>query len=182
MSVVVDPAIVLLARTSLSLLFGVAAAHKLLHPRELLAALDAYDLASRRFNTAIARLLPLLEFAVAIGTWILPTRVYASLLAAALLTIYAAAIGINLARGRHDLDCGCTAFGRRSPIAGWMLARNAILTVLAVLAAAPVAPRTLTLTDALTVTGGLCVLTLIYLAVGGLLRTATSARRLELQS
>lgn len=182
MSIVVDPAIALLARTALSLLFVVAAAHKLLHLSQFVAVLEAYELSAPRFSSVLARLLPLFELAVAIGIWIVPTRVYTSLLAATLLLIYAAAIGINLARGRRDLDCGCTAFGRRSSIAGWMLARNAVLATTAVLASAPVTSRTLTLTDALTVGGGLCVLTLLYAAVDGLLTTATSARRVELQS
>jgi Methylamine utilisation protein MauE len=182
MSVVVDPAIVLLARASVSLLFAVAAVHKLLRPHQFVSALEAYELAGRRFNAVIARILPLLELAAAIGIWIVPSRPSASALAATLFVIYAAAIGINLTRGRRDLDCGCTAFGRRSPIAGWMLVRNSILAVVAVLASAPTMSRALTLTDALTVAGGLCVLTFIYLAADALLATATSVRRVEFQS
>jgi hypothetical protein len=172
MSFVVDPAIVLLAQACVSLLFGVAAAHKLLHRYQFVAALEAYELTSRRFNTAIARVVPVLELAAAIGIWIAPTRLSASLLAVTLLVIYAAAVAINLARGRRDLDCGCTAFGRRSPIAGWMVVRNSILAMAAVLVSAPVSSRTLTLTDALTVAGGLCVLTLLYMAVDALRTTA----------
>jgi hypothetical protein len=120
--------------------------------------------------------LPALELTVAMGLWLPSTRVAASLLGASLLAIYAAAIGINLGRGRRDIDCGCAFSGHgRSPIGWWMLARNAVLAAVALIAAAPIASRALTPIDALTVIGGLCVLTLLYMATDGL-------HRLELQS
>jgi len=169
-----DPAIVLLAKAALTLLFGAAAFHKLRASREFLGVVAAYRLTPEHLGRAIARLLPVLELAVAIGIWITPARVAASLLGAVLLAIYAAAIGINLARGRRDIDCGCTVSGR-SPIGWWMVARNAVLTGVALIAMAPIASRTLTPTDGLTVVGGLCVMTLLYIAADGL-------RRLELQS
>src|SRR5581483_3846048 len=103
-----DPAIVLLAKAALTLLFGAAAFHKLRDSREFVGVVAAYRLTSERLSTAIARLLPVLELAVAVGIWITAARVAAALLGAALLVIYAAAIGINLARGRRDIDCGCT--------------------------------------------------------------------------
>jgi hypothetical protein len=172
----IDPAVTLLAQASLTLLFLAAAIHKLRHPQEFVGVVAAYQLASERFSSAIARLLPALELAVAIGLWIPPTRMAASVLGAALLAIYAAAIGINLKRGRHGIDCGCAFAGRgRSVIGSWMLARNAILICVALIASAPVALRTLTPVDALTVIGGLCVLTLLYMAADGL-------RSMELQS
>jgi hypothetical protein len=181
MSFALDPAVVLLTQGSLSLLFAVGAIHKLTHRRQFLEALTSYQLTTPRFSVAMARMLPFLELLVATGIWLAVTRVIASQAAIALFAIYAAAIGINLARGRRHLDCGCTASGRRSPIAGWMLARHAILAAVAVLASAPITSRTLTLIDALTVAGGLCVLTLIYLAADGLLANAASARRVGFQ-
>jgi hypothetical protein len=171
-----DPAIVLLAKASLTLLFGAAALHKLKHPQEFGGVVAAYQLVTERISAAIARLLPALELAVAVGIWVTPTRLAAALTGASLLLIYAAAIGINLARGRDDIDCGCTMSGRgRSPIGSWMLARNAILLLVALLASLPVTSRALTPTDVLTVVGGLCVLTLLYMATDGL-------HRMELQS
>jgi hypothetical protein len=171
-----DPAIALLAKASLTLLFGAAALHKLRHPGEFARVLMAYQLMTERSSTVIARLLPVLELAVAVGIWVTPTRVAASLLGAALLAIYAAAIGINLARGRNDIDCGCTMSARgRDPIGSWMLARNAILVAVALIVAAPVTSRVLTPIDLLTVVGGVCVLALLYMATDGL-------HRLELQS
>ncbi|HVY81362.1 MAG TPA: MauE/DoxX family redox-associated membrane protein [Steroidobacteraceae bacterium] len=179
MSVVLDPAVVLLARASVSLLFVVAAAHKLLHLHQFTATLEAYELVGRRFSAALARVLPLLELAAAIGLWVGAARLFAMLLAVSLLLTYAAAIAINLARGRRDLDCGCTAFGRRSPIGAWMIGRNSILALCAALAAAPTTSRALALTDGLTVAGGLCVLTLIYVAADTLF---ASVARVEFQS
>ncbi|HEU4627967.1 MAG TPA: MauE/DoxX family redox-associated membrane protein [Steroidobacteraceae bacterium] len=179
MNIALDPAVVLMARASVSLLFAVAAAHKLLHPHQFTTTLEAYELVGHRYSAALARVLPLLELAAAIGLWVGATRLFAMLLAVSLLLIYATAIAINLARGRRDLDCGCTAFGRRSPIGAWMVARNSILALCAALAAVPPTSRALALTDALTVAGGLCVLTLIYVAADTLF---ASVARMEFQS
>lgn len=172
----IDPAITLLARASLTLLFLAAALHKLRHAQEFVGMVAAYELTRERSSTAIARLLPALELAVAAGLWITPTRVAASLLGAALFAIYAAAIAINLGRGRRDIDCGCAFSGRgRNPIGSWMLVRNAILIGFVLIASAPIVSRALTPMDALTVIGGLCVLTFLYMAADGL-------HSLELQS
>jgi hypothetical protein len=171
-----DPAIALLAKASLTLLFAAAAVHKMRHAQEFAGVVAAYQLSGERSSIVIARVLPVLELVVAIGIWAPPTRIAASLLGASLLAIYAAAIGINLGRGRRDIDCGCAFSGRgRSPIGWWMLARNAVLVSVALVPAAPIASRTLSPIDALTVLGGLCVLTLLYMATDGL-------HRLELQS
>jgi hypothetical protein len=172
----IDPALTLLARGSLTLLFLAAAIHKLRHSQEFVGVVAAYQLTGERSSAAIARLLPALELAVAAGLWITPTREAAAVLGGALLAIYAAAIAINLRRGRRDIDCGCAFSGRgRSPIGAWMLVRNAVLIGVVLLASAPIASRALTPVDALTVIGGLCVLTLLYMAADGL-------HSLELQS
>ena len=76
--------------------------------------------------------------------------------AAALLAAYGAAIGVNLARGRRHIDCGCVGPAARRPIGGWLVARNGVL------AAPSRSPgsragrraRPLVWVDALTVVGG----------------------------
>jgi hypothetical protein len=53
------------------------------------------------------------------------TRAGAAATAAALLLFYAAAIAVNLLRGRSDIDCGCGS--RPQPLSWWLLLRNMLL-------------------------------------------------------
>jgi hypothetical protein len=88
---------------------------------------------------------------------------------AALLLLYAAAIGVNLHRGRHDLSCGCGGPDERRPIAAWMLGRNLLLATLLGAAALPWATRALQGADFLTVAGGMGVAALLYMSADRLL-------------
>lgn len=96
-----------------------------------------------------------------------------------LLVAYSFAIGVNLARGRRDIDCGCSGPVGTSPRIGpWLLVRNAVLA-LAVLAllALPVSPRTLHWVDAVSLVGGVAVLALVWTAVHGLAAASAFTRR-----
>jgi hypothetical protein len=176
-SIAIDPVFGILATAALTLLFAVAAAGKLRDLARFTAVLDAYALVPAPFVGVAARALPALELAVAAGLVVPATRTAAAGVAAGLLLGYAAAIGINLRRGRRDLDCGCDGFGRRHPIAGWMPVRNALMAGLAVVAAAPRAPRALEAVDALTLSAGLVALVLIYRAADELLAQHAQARQ-----
>src|SRR5207247_2030674 len=111
----------------LALLFFVAAGHKLRDPRRFRATVAEYRLVPDRFAPPAAALLVAVE-AAAGGALLVPGARAAGLLAAAaLLVVYGAAIAINLARGRWDIDCGCTGPAVRRPISGWLVARNAVL-------------------------------------------------------
>jgi hypothetical protein len=159
------------------LLFAVAGAGKLRDRSRFAAVLDSYEILPAGLIGAASRTLPIVELAVAAGLAVPATRVAAATLAGVLLLGYAAGIAVNLARGRYDLDCGCEAFGRRHTIAGWMLVRNLLLAVLAVVAAAPRTARDLGLVDALTVLAGLLALVFTYLAADEVLARNAVARR-----
>ena len=101
----------------------------------------------------------------------------------ALLLSYAAGIGMNLARGRVDLDCGCAGFTDRRPIAAWMVWRNLLLSLLLASTLLPWSVRPLTGTDAVTIVGGVLAATVLYAALDRLLgqvmpRTAALRRGL----
>jgi hypothetical protein len=98
-----------------------------------------------------------------------PARRWAALAAAALLIVYAAGMSLNLARNRHDLDCGCAAAGRRRPIAAWMVWRNLLLALASMAAALPWIPRPLAGADFLTVAGAAAAGAALYAAVDRLL-------------
>jgi hypothetical protein len=77
------------------------------------------------------RLLP--DILVAPVAYVLPP-VEALLGAALLLAVFAAAMGINLLRGRRHIDCGCFQSALRQSLSWILVARNGALVLLLVLA------------------------------------------------
>ncbi len=106
---------------------------------------------------------------VAAGVLIPATRAPAAGLGIALLLAYAGAIGVNLRRGRTELDCGCGGADERRPIAAWMVVRNLVLAAGLAVLALPWQPRALAAADLLTVGGGCIVGALLYASLERLL-------------
>jgi len=96
------------------------------------------------------------------------TRSRGAMLAAVVLVVYAAALALNLRRGRNRIDCGCLGFGQADRIAWWMVARNLALTALALLAAFPVSSRALVALDGLTIGGSVALGAILYLTAARL--------------
>ena len=122
-------ALLLIGRLLLALVFAVAGVAKLAdRPGSRQAALDFGVPAA--LATPLAILLPLTELAVAAALIPTATAFWGALAALALLLLFVAGIGVNLARGRKP-DCHC--FGQlHSAPAGWKtLARNGVLAALA---------------------------------------------------
>lgn len=155
-----DPAFSLIVRCSLALLLATAAAHKLRDPREFHGIVLDYRLLPPRLAVRVARLLPWVELMLAVAVlagW------PAGLACAALVFVaYAAAMGVNLARGRAAIDCGCG--GAPQPLSVWLLVRNAVLAAMALLAALPAAERSLGGTDIFTVIAGTAAAAALYVA------------------
>lgn len=108
-----------LLSTVLAIIFLAGAVPKLCHPKGFILAVLEYRVLPTRLGWFYARLVPPLEFLLALlllsGTAVRSAAVVVSLL----LLSFIAAIGINLARGR-DLDCHCFGTTTRRPI-GWKL-------------------------------------------------------------
>lgn len=166
-----DRVLALLLAWALALLFASAAWHKLRDGAGFRAILSAYDLLPAALVPAASVLVPLAEAVLAAALLVDATRHAAALAGALLLAGYAVAIGINLRRGRRDLSCGCGRDGGQ-PIAGWMLARNAVLVVMALAAALPAPQRPLGWVDATTLLPGVAALALVYLCAEQLLLTS----------
>ncbi|WP_328799179.1 MauE/DoxX family redox-associated membrane protein, partial [Sandarakinorhabdus rubra] len=97
------------AAVAVALVFLVAGIDKLRH-RELLPGVIAnYRLLPPALVTPAAALLPLAELAVAAGllAGVWQPAAWAPLAAIALLLTFAAAMAINIGRGRRHIDCGC---------------------------------------------------------------------------
>lgn len=115
----------LIAALILAAAFGVAGAAKLADRAGARAALVAFGSPSWLAGM-LALALPLTELVIAVALLVPATRAEGATGALALLTVFTAAIAINVARGRAP-DCHC--FGRlHSAAAGWWtLARTAAL-------------------------------------------------------
>jgi len=178
-----DPAYSLLAALALALLFATSAYHKLRDLRRFEAILANYRLLPSRITAAAAPAFPLVEIGLATALVIPGTGGPASLAAAALLGVYSLAIGINLARGRRDIDCGCGGDAGQS-IGPGLLARNALLIAIAIGAAvpAPIGARDLSVFDVLTIAFGLATLALVWQAAGqihsNMISSSESERRM----
>jgi hypothetical protein len=117
----------------------------------------------------ISPLVPILELTVAATLLAGPVRTAAAAAGVALLFTYAVAIGINLARGRRDLNCGCGGPNDRRPIAAWMVWRNLILAALLGATLLPWGSRPMGAADALTIGAGTAVAALLYISLDSLL-------------
>jgi hypothetical protein len=167
----IDPVLGAIVCGCCTLLFALAGAHKLRARAEFAETLAGYRVLSARLVPRASLLVPTFECLIAVGLLIASARQTASLAGAALLTVYAGAMGMNLLRGRRQLDCGCLGprgGGRISPA---LVLRN-MLVALALAAAGDLRwrswPPVLWL-DAGTVLAAVCALALLYSAVNGLL-------------
>jgi hypothetical protein len=172
---VVDPAIDLTVRAALALLFLVAAAHKLRDRAVFRATFAEY----RILPEAISTLVPLAELVVAVLLLVPAASALGEIGAAALLLLYGAAVGVNLARGRRHIDCGCAGPHARRQIGAGIVVRNALLAAAALAALLPVFPRPLAWIDALTVSGAVLALAALYLATDRLMAHAPALARLR---
>ena len=164
-----DPAFGYLIIIGIALLFASAAAQKLRGPTHFAEIFAGYRLLPDTAARRLAWLIPCVELAVAGALLWEPSRGRAVIAGAAVLIAYAAGLGLNLLRGRLDLDCGCGAAQDRRTLSAWMVWRNLLLASVLGLAALPWSPRACGLTDLLTVMAGLMACAALYAAIDRLL-------------
>jgi len=177
MTPALDPALHALARLLLAGVLLAAAAHKLRDPARFRAALAGYALLPRSAERPAAAAMAAGELALGVLLLVPGSGAAPALGAAALLALYAGAIGVNLARGRRAIDCGCGA--RPQPLGAGLLLRNALLVALALAAALPAGARALALADAVTLACGAAALWLLHAATGAALANAAKLRALR---
>jgi len=174
-----DPATLLVLRFALALLFATACVHKLRQFGEFRDTVADYELVPPALVTPAALLVIAIELFVVAALLVSAWVPAGSIVAAAVLSVYAAAIGINLARGRDSIDCGCSGAALRQPISGWLVLRNLLLAGAAWWAGAAVAERALGPWDYALTLVALCALLSLYLATEQLLANAPRSRRLS---
>jgi hypothetical protein len=164
-----DPIFIIASALAVAVLLASAATHKLRAPGRFSRQLADYQLLPEALVRPISRVIPLLELLIAFALLVPFSRAIAAVSAAVLIALYAAAIGINLWRGRRDIDCGCAGPDQAQPLRPILLARNAVLVALALLASSTPIVRDLGFFDGFVTVAASAVALLIYAAADGLL-------------
>jgi len=172
-----DPVVVHALRLALALLLAAAALHKLRDPAGFRATLRDYHLLPEPSVGPAGAIFALLEAGLALALLVPRVASTAALTCAALLVVYGGAIGVNLARGRRHVACGCLGPSADEPLHAGMLVRNGLLALAALAAALPGAGRPLSALDLFTITAAAGGLALLYLAADGLAAAARMAAR-----
>lgn len=176
-SIIADPAAKGAVIGALALILLGAAWHKLSEPNMFLSALAAYRLLPQSLLDVAARGIPVLEIALGAGMLVPATRSIALVGVALLMIGYALAIGVNLARGRSYIDCGCG--GAAHPLSWGLIVRNGVLAAAALAASGATIDRPLDWLDAVTVVLGVLAFFVTYLMADELLRQASRMARAE---
>ena len=111
----------------LAFVFGAAAVHKLRDAKAFVETLRDYQLIPSPLLGPVSALVIGLEVFVVFGLWPVSLRTAAMATAAVLLVSYAVAIGVNLGRGRRELDCGCSWGASGQTISWGLVFRNGVI-------------------------------------------------------
>ncbi len=169
-----DPVFSSVLRATLALLFASALVHKLRDFPRFVANVEDYEVAPRAFAGWIACAVAAGE-AGATGALVLGGS-FAPLVGLALLAAYSTAIGVNLARGRRDIDCGCSGPGGHR-IGPGLLARNGLIGFAALLALVPATDRPLGALDVASIGFAVAFATFAWSAAGQLAAHPPSSSR-----
>jgi len=175
----IDPAIRGLCAFALALIFGASGVMKLRDVEIFEGSLANYQLVPTWMEKPLAYLLPMIECASAAGLLIAPTRAMAASMLLALLAIFTAAIALNLARGRTNIDCGCFGPALRQALSGWLLVRNLFLMMVAAIAILPATDRTLEPLDVVTMVLGAFTFAILYASANFAIANAPKIRAME---
>jgi hypothetical protein len=173
----IDPVLVRAISVACALLLLLSAWHKVSARDRFIAALGNYRLLPVALLRPAAFLIPAFEAVLGVA-WLAGYEPGAvATLTAALLALYAAAIAINLWRGRVHISCGCGfggASGTDQQLSWWLVARNVLLGTLAMLTTLPAAGRELGRYDWLTLALALAACGTLYAGASQLLRNGAA--------
>ncbi len=127
----IDPVLQLAAALTLALVFGGGAASKLTAWAELEGVVGNFRVLPRTLVPVVSWTLPPVELLLAVLVMIPATRPLAAIGMGALLAVFAAAIALNIARGRTGIDCGCFRSSLKQNLSWWLVLRNVLLMVMA---------------------------------------------------
>jgi len=175
--VILDPFILQFVSLGFTLLFVLAAMHKMTGLERFQAVLADYQLIPPVLVPLAARLFPTVEVSLALG-WLfavqIPIVAYGS---AGLLAAYGLAMGINLLRGRVHIGCGCGfggALQHDQQLSVGLVLRNAGLAITALVATLPVPQRELGIAEHVMLVAAVAVSALLYATAGQLFQNGVA--------
>jgi drug/metabolite transporter (DMT)-like permease len=174
----VDPLLSHVAAAVLGVIFITGAAAKLRDLELFRDALANYRLLSPAGERIVAWCLPCIELGAGLLVLPIATRGIGAAAGLAVLVAVTIAVAINLRRGRTEVECGCGA-GEGTTLSWGLVARNVVLGVLALIAAAPVAARPVVWLDRLGLGFASLFLLGLYLCANQLLRNQPRLERLR---
>ncbi len=175
-----DLVFVVIATLFISFLFLVAGWQKLRAPRYYASVIREYQLPLVAGNEAIAITIGLAELCTGFLLLIPVSRELAAWFALLLLLIYAMAIGINLLRGRTSIDCGCSGpAATKQKLSAWLLLRNGLLMVIAIIAGITPFSRELIWFDMIVIVLAATLAFVIYAGTEQLTANSTRLRNLR---
>ncbi len=179
-----DPVITIIISICMFLLFAVAATHKLRAMAVFRAAMDDYQLIPQKVTGLVSILLVMAELLSAVAVLIPATRFAGYLTMTGLLLLYTTGISINLARGRRNIDCGCSGPASRHELSNGLVLRNLALLGLVILALAfpatsPAGDRLLNWLDILVIIFSVMVISGLYTGINQLLAQAPKLAALK---
>jgi hypothetical protein len=173
-----DPVPAHVIRVLLALVFLVACVHKLVAPRAFVDALRGYALVPDSLAPWLAIPIVVAELCAGVGLLVPKLWHEATAAALALLVLYAAAMSVNLLRGRRDIDCGCAGGAARQTLSGWLVVRNLLLAAALGATLAPASERPLGPFDFFTIAAGAAALYALYAASNLLIAYAPRTKAL----
>ena len=164
----VDPAFAALAVLLLAAVFGAAALAKLRDLDVFQGVVEQYRLLPAVLVEPFVRILPVVELGAALALLLPATRALAAATLIALLVVFAAAMAINLARGRSDIDCGCFIGVQKQRISWALVVRNLVLAGFGLMLLVEGTGRSLEVIDWVTIGAAAASLLLLYESIGQL--------------
>ncbi len=164
-----DSALKFAIALGLAAIFLQSLAHKARDRRRFEAILADYKVVPGWSTAAAGAGIVTLEAIGSVAIMVPDYRSIGALVILGLLATYIGVIVVNLLRGRKNIDCGCSGPAARQNLSWWLVSRNVVLTILALLCILPDSDRTLLPVDFLTIGGGATAIFVAYQSVDHLL-------------
>jgi hypothetical protein len=117
-------------RTLIALVYLSAAAGKMHHWPVFHGVIANYRLLPDFMLAPVAYILPPLEAIIGVALLLGWASPWPEAAAAALLVLFAIAMGINLLRGRRNIDCGCFQSALKQSLSWTLVIRNGVMVLL----------------------------------------------------
>ena len=177
--ILIVPVAVLALQLFLAAIFTGSALHKIRDLPGFFGAVRDYRLLPQALVKTTGMLLLAAELMTAVLLILPPTGRVGLLMGVMLLLLYAFAIGVNLARGRTSIDCGCAGFGSGQPISTGLVVRNLFLAAAGLFALAFAGMRAMSVADVATAGFTAIAFVMLYSAINQLLANAPAIARLR---